>query len=286
MILTKRMTIPTAAIATLALSVLPVKAQWVQTGGPEGGIIKALCVTDSNIFAGTYGNGVFLSTNNGRNWTPVNNGLTNLDIRSFIESGNNIFAGTWGGGVFFSTDDGTNWAAANSGLIGHSILSLATSGNNIFMGTWGGGVFLSTNNGTSWAAVNSGLTNRVIYSLATTSNNIFTGTIGSVWRRPLSDVTKTTDIPACTLAYSDGFKIFFPSPLGSKASIAFSLPRRERVKFTLYNLSGNAMRTLADKQFEAGPQTLFWDTRSLAPGCYTVKMRAGTNTSVKYFAFW
>ncbi|MDP2365876.1 MAG: hypothetical protein Q8M94_19165, partial [Ignavibacteria bacterium] len=41
------------------------QAQWFQTNGPYGGEIYSLAVIGSNTFAGTYGSGVFLSTDNG-----------------------------------------------------------------------------------------------------------------------------------------------------------------------------------------------------------------------------
>ncbi len=44
--------------------------------------------------------GVFLSTNNGTNWTSVNNGLTNTQVKDITVSGTNLFAGTWGHGVW------------------------------------------------------------------------------------------------------------------------------------------------------------------------------------------
>src|SRR5665647_2999652 len=90
------------------------QAQWVQTTGPYGGEILCLAVSGINIIAGTR-NGVFLTTNNGTNWTKVNNGLTNNIIHALIVSGANIFAGT-GEGVFLSTNNGTNWTKGNNGL--------------------------------------------------------------------------------------------------------------------------------------------------------------------------
>jgi hypothetical protein len=51
-------------------------------------------VNGTNLFAGTAGGGVFLSTNNGQSWTAINNGLTDLSIYSLVVSGNRIFAGT------------------------------------------------------------------------------------------------------------------------------------------------------------------------------------------------
>ena len=49
---------------------------------PYGGHIKSFAVSGTNIFAGTVGGGVFLSTDNGTSWTQVNNGLTNTDMSS------------------------------------------------------------------------------------------------------------------------------------------------------------------------------------------------------------
>jgi photosystem II stability/assembly factor-like uncharacterized protein len=38
--------------------------------------VRAIAISESNIFAGTYGGGVFLSNDNGSSWLPVNEGLT------------------------------------------------------------------------------------------------------------------------------------------------------------------------------------------------------------------
>ena len=46
----------------------------------------SLAVSGTNLFAGTYGGGVFLSTNNGTSWTAVNTGLTNTDVYALAVS--------------------------------------------------------------------------------------------------------------------------------------------------------------------------------------------------------
>ena len=96
---------------------IPTYAQWEQVNGFYCGMFSSLAVSSNgaggtNIFAGTSYGGVFLSTDNGRNGTPVNSGLTynaipgwrNNDIRAFAVSGKDLFAGTFGGGVFLSAD--------------------------------------------------------------------------------------------------------------------------------------------------------------------------------------
>ncbi|HEX9970570.1 MAG TPA: hypothetical protein VGD14_00730, partial [bacterium] len=54
----------------------------------------------TSLFTGSDGYGVYLSTNNGEDWTAVNTGLTNKHIFALAVNGTNLFAGTYGGGVF------------------------------------------------------------------------------------------------------------------------------------------------------------------------------------------
>jgi hypothetical protein len=155
---------------------------WQQTNGPfPYEEILALAVNSLDyVFAGTNGNGAYLSTDNGTSWSQLYNGLTNSHIRSLaINSKGYIFAGT-DGGVNLSTDDGANWSAVNSGLTDTLVQALViNSSGYIFAGTSSSGVFLSTNNGTSWKQVSNGLTTSNVHSLAANSSGyIFAGTVG------------------------------------------------------------------------------------------------------------
>jgi len=163
-----------------------ITAQWVQTNGPYDIPVTCLAVSGTNLFAGTspsgvFGSGVFLSTNNGTNWTGVNNGITGngLKVGALAVSGTNLFAGT-GGGVYLSTNNGTSWNAVNNGIPdGWAVNSLAVSGTNLFAGISVLGVYLSTNNGTSWTPVNNGLPNGLLVNVfAVSGTNLFAGTYG------------------------------------------------------------------------------------------------------------
>ncbi|MBI4645418.1 MAG: T9SS type A sorting domain-containing protein [Bacteroidia bacterium] len=143
--------------------------------------------------------GLILSTNNGSNWTAVNNGLTGytLQVWSLAISDTNIFAGTWDG-IFLSTVNGVSWTTVNNGLpVSTFPRSFAVYGTNIFAGTSdGSGVYLSTNNGGLWTAVNDGLPLYTqVESLAINSTDIFAGTWGrGVWKRPLSELVSVNEI--------------------------------------------------------------------------------------------
>jgi photosystem II stability/assembly factor-like uncharacterized protein len=182
------------------------RAQWVQTNGPFGRTVFSLAVSGSNIFAGTD-SGVFLSTNYGTNWTAVNSGLTNTDVRALAVIDSNIFAGTYGG-VFLSTDTGTSWTTVNSGLGANThVYSFGVSGSNIFVATDSRGVLFSTNIGTSWTQVK-GFVNPYTVSLAVSGSNILVGTYGGVFLSTdtgTSWTQVTTGLAESYLVYSFAF---------------------------------------------------------------------------------
>jgi len=154
-------------------------AQWIQTNSP-GGHITAFAVSDSNIFVGT-GNGIFRSSNNGKAWTAIDFGLTDIDVFSLEVSDTNIFAGT-GKGVFLSANNGTSWKPVNSGLSNASpVNAFAMCGKTIFAGT-SNGIFRSATIGTNWTAIDSGLKNSNVLSFAVNDSAIFAGTDNGVFQ--------------------------------------------------------------------------------------------------------
>jgi hypothetical protein len=58
------------------------------------------------VYAASYGLGVYWSTNGGANWSPLNAGLTNLNVQVLLidpRNPNTLYAGTFDGGVFEMT---------------------------------------------------------------------------------------------------------------------------------------------------------------------------------------
>jgi len=80
----------------LLICVTQTKAQWVKVSPPNfpaGCSIWCFAVTGTNLFAGSIGEGIFLSTNDGTSWTAVDSGLTDTDVIALAVSGTNLFAG-------------------------------------------------------------------------------------------------------------------------------------------------------------------------------------------------
>jgi photosystem II stability/assembly factor-like uncharacterized protein len=140
----------------------------------------------TNLYAGTAGGGIFLSANNGANWTPVTTGLSDYVISLAIDhsDNNNIFyAGTIFNGVFRSTNNGSNWTKISTGMTSPQINSLIISGSYLFAGTDVDGVYRSSDNGSHWDIANSGFPpNGRIYALASNDSIIFASTESTLFR--------------------------------------------------------------------------------------------------------
>jgi uncharacterized protein (TIGR03437 family) len=159
--------------------VIVVEATWAQTSGPGGGNCLAFAVQGKSVFAGTIGGGVFRTTDNGVNWTQVNNGLTNTNVFALAMSGTTLFAGTRLGGVFRSTDNGANWIQVNNGLTNLIVYALTINGTTLYAGTDGGGVYRTSDSGANWTKVNNGLPGSNVLSLSVSGTTLFAGTFGS-----------------------------------------------------------------------------------------------------------
>ena len=172
--------------------------------------IRALAVSDTNLFAGGDG-GAFLSTNNGTNWTPINNGLTSSIVQTLAVSGKNLFAGCEHG-IYLSTNNGTSWSEVDDGLTSFFVFSLFVSDTNIYAGTRYGGVFLSTNNGNFWNEINSGMpVNVSVYDFAAYGQNLFAASDSGVFRLTNNDSSWTN--------VSDGL----PEPINNSSRLVYSL---------------------------------------------------------------
>jgi hypothetical protein len=64
-------------------------------------VVYSFVSAGTNLFA-TTSDGVFLTADNGANWTQASTGITGQNVVSLGVSGNSILAGTVGGGVFIS----------------------------------------------------------------------------------------------------------------------------------------------------------------------------------------
>ena len=139
--------------------------------------VHCIAVNDSDVFAGTYGNGIFYSKNNGDSWTQLKSNLPENLFVSLIaifpnKLGNkSLIVGT-NNGVFLSMDYGTSWTKINNGLDTNYVMTVIITnsdmlGNSeIFLSTKGQGIVYTSDEGSNWSQTNAGLPSNYIYSLA------------------------------------------------------------------------------------------------------------------------
>ncbi len=162
--------------AFMIFSTINLEAQWqsVNIVVANNKAVSCMANSDTTLFAGTNGSGIYLSADNGATWTESNTGLGNLVVNALAVSGTNILAGT-SGGLFLSVDNGSSWSNVKSG----EIRSLAVRGTDAFAGSTSG-VYMSANSGFNWTSINNGamLSSYFVYGLAVSDTNVFAGTIG------------------------------------------------------------------------------------------------------------
>lgn len=127
--------------------------------GLGSGKITALAHSGAYLFAGTLDAGVYIFNGyvgTDRYWIKINNGLSNLHIKSLIALDSiTLLAGTDGGGLYKTTNKGADWTPISSPFLNNkTITSMARLGSKIVLATLDGGVFISNNNGSTWSDFN------------------------------------------------------------------------------------------------------------------------------------
>ena len=95
------------------------------------------------LYTGSFGRGVFKTTDGGKLWSAINDGLENLYVRTLIidpAQPATLYAGT-DEGLFKSTNGGQQWVAMHNGLGKASIRCLLldpAASTTIYVGTGDG----------------------------------------------------------------------------------------------------------------------------------------------------
>lgn len=142
--------------------------------------ISDFAVIDSFLYAGTS-NGVYVSTDNGKDWKSINKGLPAKNIFTLYTFNKMLFVSNLSYGIFRSTDFGSSWHSIDLRYNEVIVNSLITYENNLYAGTVKG-VFRSDDYGSNWIPINTGLSSNIIRSLASTDNCIFAGTINGIFK--------------------------------------------------------------------------------------------------------
>ena len=191
---------------------------WTQINtGLNSTSINELVISNSTLFAGTDGNGVFTSIDNGTTWIPFEDGLYPI-VTGLGINGDDLFAGTLGGiyhsyvssptwhkitdgffasqsfifkgdsilassddGVILSIDNGITWQRIDSIHVSYShyqTFALLDIRTRILAGYNQKGIRVSNDNGLTWNYSNNGISNITVNALSKIGDNIVLGTSG------------------------------------------------------------------------------------------------------------
>ncbi len=147
-------------------------SEWTLIGFSGIDVHAVTADNSGNLYAGTYGAGVYVSADLGVTWTAINSGLGyNLTIQALtVTPSSQVFAATLGGGVF--KYNGSAWTQLNISY--NFVWALASTSTNVLLaGTYGDGLYISQDGGTTWTKSNN-LNAQFIYSISVDgSNNIY-----------------------------------------------------------------------------------------------------------------
>jgi photosystem II stability/assembly factor-like uncharacterized protein len=242
--------------------------------GNIGADVSSMAVKGTKIFAGLYGDGVFVTSDNGNNWTEINNGLSDLLIQSIAVAGNNLYAGTRSSGAFISSDDGMNWQQVNSGITDLNIKALIAVDTIIFAGC-SNSIFYSTNHGVNWISIDECSNKGIISSLAISGSNLFVGTNKGVWKRSLSEIITSIDEKLKQLPSRFSLEQNYPNPFNPSTTIKFSLPKASYVTLNIFNSLGQEVAKLVSQYISAGTYTTLWKAVGIPSGVYFYRITAG-----------
>jgi len=70
----------------------------------------------------------------------------------------------------------------------------------------------------------------------------------------------------------------YPNPFNPVTTIGFSLPDAQQVTLSVYNLVGQQVVTLVNKELPAGYHAINWHAENMASGVYLSKLSSGGKT--------
>lgn len=166
--------------ASTPAGTIPLVSGWIQTNWPASNSFFSLYTCQDKVFARIWdslnGGRMFLTTDEGANWTQISSADSDIDILSIVMLNSNILAGTWNG-FYLSTDGGTTWNAITPIGIPADIpiWSIVMIDTTFFAGTTGD-IYKSSDNCNTWNEVNSGIpVDARITSIVASGDAIFAG---------------------------------------------------------------------------------------------------------------
>ncbi|MBS1493666.1 MAG: T9SS type A sorting domain-containing protein [Bacteroidetes bacterium] len=192
-------------------------------------------IDGTSIYLGT-GHGVHRSTNNGLNWTVLNNGLgADPYVSSIIRVGSALFCTQMfgGRGLFRSYDNGANWVDVTG------LYFIFSDFNDVI----------------------------------NFNNNIFVATSSAIYYQPQSQLTSVRGMSGTVSSFS--LQQNYPNPFNPATTIKYSIKQNEFVTLNVFDLAGRIVSTLINDYKTAGEYSINFNAANLPSGIYFYTLKAG-----------
>ncbi len=257
---------------------------------PRLGTVTTIAIAPSNtnyIYAGTDDSYIWVSKNNGTNWTKISSGLptrwvTRLVVDPLNE--NTVYA-TFSGlrwkdpesHVYKSTNAGETWIDISANLPDSPVNAFAVYPANTNVLCLGSdiGMFISYNKGESWEVLGAELPVVPINDMKidVETNTLVIGTHG----RGMYKINLATILSNLDASYSmqpEMFKLSqnYPNPFNPQTTIEFYIPKEGKVAIILYNAVGELVEQLVNTEYPEGNHKVIFNAKNLSSGVYYYKM--------------
>jgi len=211
-------------------------------GSLQNPAITCISFSKNNyVYVGTSNEGILMSTDNGKTWSPLNKGIENQAVWSIVtDSTGSIWAGTDSGGVFYSTDLGSTWSRRNDGIVNPISVDVFSGPDNyLYAVNPKGYVFRSSNK--------------------------------------ITDITKEKSSMPKNFTLSQNY----PNPFNPITTIDYSIPKSSFVSLKVYDALGREVATLVNEEKSPGNYSVVLNASQLSSGIYYYRIRTGSFTEVK-----
>ena len=194
--------------------------------------------------------------------------------------------------VYRSTNKGSTWIDISSNLPDAPVNAFAVDNNysnRLYLGN-DVGMYVSFNTGQSWEVLGEGLPVLPIgdIKIHPTENFLAAGTYGRSMYK--IDLNLLIDINNEQLQILNEFSLSqnYPNPFNPSTVIHYSIPNvtlseveGSRVQLKIYDILGNEVATLVNKEQPAGNYEVNFDASSLSSGVYLYKLITGIYSETK-----
>lgn len=164
------------SILFFVLSAGAANAKWDNTTGPTGASSSCLLRVNDNLwYFGTFGGGLYRSTNVGAAWEFVDDSSTTQTPKGLAEIDGTLWLSSLLNGVSISTDNGYHWTSKTNGLGSSTAWGCFKVDDRIYVIT-SNGMYYTTNQGDNWTICSEATRGLEIYSFVHFGSRFVIGT--------------------------------------------------------------------------------------------------------------